>query len=517
MAHKQNIKKVASIIFWLAIFLLIAGIFAFADNGYVPLNKARQIKTNPIFTGTLSASDTDVQKALETIDALSYESPLTFLTPLSRLLNEVSIAQATGSVNGYLSNTDWTTFNNKISPNTSPTLTGLTLTGFEGVLRASSGTVTTTFASSTLAGSLTDETGTGFAVFGTSPYLTTPNLGDATGTRLSITTLADETLQNGSFSSNCDKWLSETGFSCNSNTVIRTYYSGIPAVLQQAASNFLLPAVGNIWYKFTYTVSAVSGIPTANITTSFALVSTPLTLTAGTQTTYFKSALLPANFRVDSVTTPGQEFTLDDFSLKQITGGNVITNDLYVTNIDAIEAIVTNLTVTGTETIGSLTISDGLPDINNLDVTGGAGTTNLLEVGGGISLIGGVGSNRNSPGGTAWNGGPVILQAGNGGDGGYNNDDGSDGGNGGSVISGAGHGGNKSGVQDIQHSSGIGGDYTIFTGNAGGDDGGNNGHLVRAGNMHLYTGLGSGISSIRGIMFLNEYGGNVGIKTRSIS
>ena len=74
MVNKQNIKKVISIIFWLAIFLLIAGVFfVFADNGYVPLNKARQIKTDVTnFGGTIPITDTDVQKALETIDAFSY-------------------------------------------------------------------------------------------------------------------------------------------------------------------------------------------------------------------------------------------------------------------------------------------------------------------------------------------------------------------------------------------------------------------------------------------------------------
>lgn len=41
------------------------------------------------------------------------ESPLTFTAPLARATNTISIPAATGSVNGYLSSTDWTTFNNK--------------------------------------------------------------------------------------------------------------------------------------------------------------------------------------------------------------------------------------------------------------------------------------------------------------------------------------------------------------------------------------------------------------------
>ena len=49
----------------------------------------------------------------------------------------ISMAQATGSVNGYLSSTDWTTFNNK--SNTNGTVTSITAgTGLTG------GTITTT-------------------------------------------------------------------------------------------------------------------------------------------------------------------------------------------------------------------------------------------------------------------------------------------------------------------------------------------------------------------------------------
>lgn len=41
------------------------------------------------------------------------EQPLTFSSPLSRSTNAVSIPAATSSVDGYLSSTDWSTFNNK--------------------------------------------------------------------------------------------------------------------------------------------------------------------------------------------------------------------------------------------------------------------------------------------------------------------------------------------------------------------------------------------------------------------
>ena len=52
------------------------------------------------------------------------ESALTFSSPLSRTTNTISIPAATSSVNGYLTSTDWTTFNNKV-----PTSRTLTING----------------------------------------------------------------------------------------------------------------------------------------------------------------------------------------------------------------------------------------------------------------------------------------------------------------------------------------------------------------------------------------------------
>ena len=48
------------------------------------------------------------------------ESALTFSAPLARATNTISIPVASGSANGYLSSTDWTTFNNKQNALTNP-------------------------------------------------------------------------------------------------------------------------------------------------------------------------------------------------------------------------------------------------------------------------------------------------------------------------------------------------------------------------------------------------------------
>ena len=105
---------------------------------------------------------------------IPYAAPATYLfsAPLVNTAGTVSIPAADGSTNGYLSSTYFNIFNGKAN-------TASSLSQF--------GPSTTS--SSALAGVMTDETGTGSLVFGTSPTLTsptliTPNLGDATASSL---------------------------------------------------------------------------------------------------------------------------------------------------------------------------------------------------------------------------------------------------------------------------------------------------------------------------------------------
>ncbi|MDD4980710.1 MAG: hypothetical protein PHC54_05530, partial [Candidatus Omnitrophica bacterium] len=93
--------------------LLILGLI-FPTNLLAYEPSAKQIKTDTTnFNGKLSTADTDTQKALDTVDNFSFEAPLTFTTPLSRSTNTISILQAGTNTSGYLSFTDWNTFNNK--------------------------------------------------------------------------------------------------------------------------------------------------------------------------------------------------------------------------------------------------------------------------------------------------------------------------------------------------------------------------------------------------------------------
>jgi hypothetical protein len=96
---------------------------------------------------SIPAATSSVNGYLSSTDWTTFngkESALTFSSPLVRTTNTISIPVATTSVNGYLSATDWTTFNNKVS---SATLSGyLPLTG--GTLTGALGGTTASFSNS---------------------------------------------------------------------------------------------------------------------------------------------------------------------------------------------------------------------------------------------------------------------------------------------------------------------------------------------------------------------------------
>jgi len=90
-----------------------------------------------------SATSLWKNKSIATVLGYTPEQPLTFSAPLSRSTNTVSIPAATGSVNGYLTSTDWTTFNNKIT-NPMTTLGDIIFGGTSGNPNRLAGNTTTT-------------------------------------------------------------------------------------------------------------------------------------------------------------------------------------------------------------------------------------------------------------------------------------------------------------------------------------------------------------------------------------
>ena len=128
-----------------------------------------------------------------------FENPLIFMSPFSRSTNTISMQAATSNSNGYLTSTDWSTFNNKqvamtagtgvnisggntinigqaVASSSSPSFTGLTLTGLNV-----SGVVTNSAAGAL---STVGTTGTGLVVKENTPTLITPNIGVATATSI---------------------------------------------------------------------------------------------------------------------------------------------------------------------------------------------------------------------------------------------------------------------------------------------------------------------------------------------
>jgi hypothetical protein len=90
-------------------------IFVKIDNGY-ELDELHNVKINTPLNGQVLRYNGTTFVWENSNDS----DNLTFNAPLSRSVNAISISQASGSTNGYLSSTDWSTFNNKQNALTNP-------------------------------------------------------------------------------------------------------------------------------------------------------------------------------------------------------------------------------------------------------------------------------------------------------------------------------------------------------------------------------------------------------------
>ena len=141
-----------------------------------------------------------------------------------------------------------------------------------------------------------------------------------------------ETLSETNFATHAN-WSTTGDFNDTAGNAVYTHSTGV-GTLNQLEANFAAPAVGSKRYEFTYTISALTqtGIMDAEVTTAFASVAAALDLTEGTKTISFISAANPGTFSI-SVTsdTAGDTFTLDDVSLKQVIGGDLIAVEGLIT------------------------------------------------------------------------------------------------------------------------------------------------------------------------------------------
>jgi len=104
-------------------------------------------------------------------------------------------------------------------------------------------------------------------------------------------------------------------------------HSGGSGTLTQTSGNMATSLVGDTWYLLVYTTSGYSNsnFLTHEITTGILDTAQPINLDSGTHEIAIKTKSSPGNF-VISITSDGTcDVTIDDISLKPITGGDVNT------------------------------------------------------------------------------------------------------------------------------------------------------------------------------------------------
>ena len=163
---------------------------------------------------------------------------------------------------------------------------------------------------------------------GVGPYRANPQIWSVGGNEViyNPTSLASESLTNGTFSGSGTSWTSTNDCSFRTSSAICSFSAGTASTISQASGTLANAGVGNRVYRYAYTVSSATGSPSASITSAFANSSaaapTNLDLVNGSHILYFQAIGTPGAFTITTTLTAGQAFTLTATSLKQITGGN---------------------------------------------------------------------------------------------------------------------------------------------------------------------------------------------------
>ena len=138
-------------------------------------------------------------------------------------------------------------------------------------------------------------------------------------------TLGAESLTNGALTTPGAEWAVTGHFTLAGNVAA---FSGTAGTLSQpAASQVFNPGASGQWYKLIYTVAVTTAVaPACSITSAFAdtTFGVALDITAGAgKVLYFKSASPPGAFTISCTATSGA-FSLDDLSLKNVQGGDLM-------------------------------------------------------------------------------------------------------------------------------------------------------------------------------------------------
>jgi hypothetical protein len=137
-------------------------------------------------------------------------------------------------------------------------------------------------------------------------------------------TLGTEVFNNGSLTGSTN-WTAAGDFAIGASNATYTHATGTGTIAQTQA-NHATAVKTTRWYKLTYNVVSVSGSPTAAVTgfgSGAPQDNWQLDLTStGTHVLFILTA--GTTFTITGTsTTPGDTFTIDDLSLKEVQGGNI--------------------------------------------------------------------------------------------------------------------------------------------------------------------------------------------------
>jgi hypothetical protein len=136
-----------------------------------------------------------------------------------------------------------------------------------------------------------------------------------------LSPLGSESLNEGNFATTT-KWTRSGDFAFSGGAAVFTFNTGTGAITQ-TSGNMAIAGVGSAWYKLTYDlVCATPGDLACYVTTAFASISQSLVIGVG-NVAYFKSTAVPGSFIIQITGTSGGPASIDNLSLKQVTGGTV--------------------------------------------------------------------------------------------------------------------------------------------------------------------------------------------------
>ena len=273
----------------------------------------------------------------------NFEVPLTFSSPLSRTTNTISIPAATSSVNGYLSSTDWTTFNNKQTALTAGAGSGISISG---------GTISATGLTTSNLSSSAGITNTQLANSATTLGSTTMTLG---GTVTSITGLTSIT------STNFNGTLSGTA----------TNVSGIVAIANGGTGSSTQNFVDLSTTQTIAGAKTLSGITTiSNATESTSPSSGALIVSGG-------AGIAGAVYAGSIQNTPVGSTTASTGSFTTLAASGATT--LSSTSAHGGAATFSStLNVTGATTLAALTTTGAATFSNTVTIPTGAGVNKIL-------------------------------------------------------------------------------------------------------------------------------------------